>query len=180
MPQFSVNQYLPQGSFLPNHLRISKIISQFSNKQHADFVKGNPLIEPLLDKNALNFRAEKTIIGDLPNRLSHAKYILIDEPFNGIAPIHKEAIEELIREQSKINGFIVTDHDYRNILDLATRIVLLHEGAIKYFKKRRRTMALGVCSSSFKTLKAIAILLLNLERVAKSNKSKPLPDGICT
>jgi ABC-type lipopolysaccharide export system ATPase subunit len=61
---------------------------------------------------------------------------LIDEPFNGIAPIYKEVIKEMIREQSKNKGFIITDHDYRNILDLSTRIVLIHDGGTKEIKNK--------------------------------------------
>ena len=43
---------------------------------------------------------------------------------------------ELIKEQSKYKGFIITDHDYRNILDIATRIVLIHDRGTKEIKNK--------------------------------------------
>jgi len=57
--------------------------------------------------------------------------VLIDEPFNGVAPIYKENIKNMIKEQSKHKGFIITDHDYRSIIDIATRLVIIHNGSLK-------------------------------------------------
>ena len=74
---------------------------------------------------------------------SNAKYVLIDEPFNGIAPIYKEVIKNLIKEQSKNKGFIITDHDYWNILDLSTRIILMHDGGTKEIKSKDELEYLG-------------------------------------
>lgn len=62
---------------------------------------------------------------------SDAKYILIDEPFNGIAPIYKADIKTAIKQQSREKGFIITDHVYRDVLDVASRIVLLRDGGTK-------------------------------------------------
>ncbi len=125
-------KYLPQDSFLPNHLTVSKIISQFSDKQNAEIIKGNKFIEPILGKKCNELSGgEKRLLEIYLIVCSNAKYVLIDEPFNGIDPIYKEVIKALIKEQSKDKGFIITDHDYRNILDVSTRIALLHEGGIK-------------------------------------------------
>lgn len=43
----------------------------------------------------------------------------------------------MIREESKNKGFIITDHDYRNIVDLSTRIVLLHNGVTRMIKETK-------------------------------------------
>jgi len=40
----------------------------------------------------------------------------------------KQEIKQMIREQSKFKGFIITDHDYRNILDISTKTILMHDG----------------------------------------------------
>jgi len=68
---------------------------------------------------------------------SRAKYVLIDEPFNGIAPVYKDEIKRLIKEQSKDKGFIITDHDYRNILDVSSRLLVLHDGAIHEIQNKK-------------------------------------------
>ena len=65
---------------------------------------------------------------------SDSKYTLIDEPFNGVAPVYKEDIKRIITEQSSCKGFIITDHDYRNVLDVATRIIIIHDGGTREVK----------------------------------------------
>ena len=67
---------------------------------------------------------------------AESAYTLIDEPFNGIAPVYKEEIKEWIKKESNDKGFIITDHDYTNILDIATRIVIIHDGGTKEIKSK--------------------------------------------
>jgi ABC-type multidrug transport system ATPase subunit len=124
--------YLPQHHFLPNHVKVKTIISLFCDEDNASLIKGNDLIKPMLDKKSKQLSGgEKRLLEILLIIHSNARYILIDEPFNGIAPIYKEYIKKLIKEHSKNKGFIITDHDYINILDIASRIVLIHDGGTK-------------------------------------------------
>ncbi len=123
--------YLPQDGFLPNHIKIKTIINLFCNKDNAAIIAENPLIKPLINKKSKQLSGgEKRLLEIFLIIYSRAKYVLIDEPFNGIAPVCKDEIKRLIKEQSKDKGFIITDHDYRNILDVASRILVLNEGAI--------------------------------------------------
>ena len=69
--------------------------------------------------------------------------MLLDGPFNGITPVYKEEIKELIQEQSKNKGFIITDHDYRNILDIATRVIMIHDGGTKQIKVKSELVQWG-------------------------------------
>ncbi len=129
--------YLPQHSFLPNHLKINQIIKLFCDKSNAELIAGNELIQPFIHKKAKQLSGgEKRLVEIFLIIYSNATYILIDEPFNGIAPIYKEVIKAMIWEQSKNKGFIITDHDYRNILDISTRIVLIHDGGTKEIKNK--------------------------------------------
>lgn len=127
--------YLPQNNFLPNHLTIKKIVSTFCEKENAKKISSNNLIKALLNKKSKQLSGgEKRLVEILLIIYSEAKFILIDEPFNGVAPIYKEEIKALIKEESKHKGFIITDHDYRNIIDLSTRLVLLRDGGTKLIK----------------------------------------------
>ena len=65
---------------------------------------------------------------------SRAEYILIDEPFNGVEPLYKEEIKNTIQKHSECKGFIITDHDYRCIVAIATKVMLLQDGSIKQTK----------------------------------------------
>ncbi|HEY9116067.1 MAG TPA: ABC transporter, partial [Bacteroidales bacterium] len=126
-----------QDSFLPNHLQLKTIISLFCDAKNALLISENPMIKPFLKRKSKELSGgEKRIIEIFLIIYSNAEYILIDEPFNGVAPVFKEEIKNLIKEQSKYKGFVVTDHDYRNILDIATKTVLLHDGGTKLLKDR--------------------------------------------
>jgi len=128
-------KYLPQKNFLPNHIKISTIIKLFCDKKNASIIINNHLIKPLLNKkNKQLSGGEKRIVEIFLIVLSSAKYILMDEPFNAVAPIYKEEIKDLIIKQSKNKGFIITDHDYRNILNISTRTVLIKDGSTKEIK----------------------------------------------
>ena len=129
--------YLPQHSCMPNHLKVGTIISLFCDKRNAALVIANEHIKPFLNKRSKQLSGgEKRLVEIFMLIHSDAKYILIDEPFNGIDPLLKEEIKSLIRTHSATKGFIVTDHDYRNILDIATRIILMHDGSTKPISKK--------------------------------------------
>jgi ABC-type multidrug transport system ATPase subunit len=124
--------YLPQDSFLPNHLKLKTIINLFCDAKNAVIISENKFIKPFLKRKSEELSGgEKRIFEIFLIIYSNAEYILIDEPFNGVAPVFKEEIKRLIQEQSKYKGFIVTDHDYRNILDIATKIILIYDGGTK-------------------------------------------------
>lgn len=91
----------------------------------------------MLDKKSKQLSGgEKRLLEILLIVYANSIYTLIDEPFNGVAPIYKEEIKKLIKEQSCNKGFIITDHDYRNIFDVATRIVIMYDGGIKEIKSK--------------------------------------------
>ena len=117
---------------MPGHLRIRTVISLFCDTINAELIISNDHIRPFLDKKTRQLSGgEKRLVEIFLILHSEAKYILIDEPFNGIAPIYKEEIKLLIKKISVNKGFIVTDHDYRNILDIASKTILIDDGGTK-------------------------------------------------
>jgi ABC-type multidrug transport system ATPase subunit len=133
----NIISYLPEHSFLPGHFKIETIINLICNKEHAEFIKANELFTKMLKKtiNQLS-TGERRILEVRLMVFSDSKITLLDEPFKGISPIYKEEIKHIIREQSKYKGFVVTDHDYRNILDVATKTILLYDGGTKIIKEK--------------------------------------------
>jgi ABC-type multidrug transport system ATPase subunit len=127
--------FLPQDHFLPNHVEIRNIINLFCNKTNAEILFRHELIMPLLSRRSRQLSGgEKRLVEIFIIIYSDAKFILIDEPFNGVAPVYKDEIKKLIISESAHKGFIVSDHDYRNVLDVATKIVLLYDGGTKTIK----------------------------------------------
>ena len=55
------------------------------------------------------------------------KFLLLDEPFAGIDPISVGEIQEIIYQlRDKGIGILITDHNYREMLDTCNRSYVLH------------------------------------------------------
>lgn len=137
-------KYLPQDSFLPDHIKISKVIDLFCEKGTALRIKDHDFVKAIVDRKSGEVSGgQRRLVEILIVAYSEAKYILIDEPFNGVDPIHKEEIQRLIKSQSVEKGFIITDHDYRSLLEISTKQVLVKDGATRELKSREELIERG-------------------------------------
>ena len=129
-------KYLPQDSFLPNHIKVKTIIRLFCDPDNAAALYEHPLVSPFLESKSGELSGGELRVFEILLIIhSSAKYILIDEPFNGVSPIYVEEIKKAIKSQTATKGFIITDHSYRNILDIADRIVLIHDQVLRHVKE---------------------------------------------
>lgn len=74
---------------------------------------------------------------------SKANYILLDEPFIHLSPIQAEEFKEIIRLRARVKGIIITDHQYKNILDISDKIILLTNGCTKLIKNAEDLITYG-------------------------------------
>ena len=128
-------RYLPQNSFLPSHLKIKRIIDLFCEPHVTNLLENNQHVRPFLHRKSNELSGgERRIIEILLILHSTAEYILIDEPFSGVEPLYEEEIKKTIQQHSKDKGFVITDHNYRSVVAIATKIMLLQEGSLKEIK----------------------------------------------
>ncbi len=59
---------------------------------------------------------------------SPVQYILLDEPFSHLSPLYVEQLKVLITAQKSQKGILITDHLYREVLDIADQTYLLQNG----------------------------------------------------
>lgn len=136
--------YLPQDNFLPNSISIKSLINLFLQKDIRKIVSENEFIKPLLNKKNQDLSGgERRIVEILLIIHSNAEFILLDEPFNGISPILRSYIIDYIRTMKSSKGFIITDHDYENVINLADIIVYLQNGYLKTIKDKSELVELG-------------------------------------
>lgn len=57
-------------------------------------------------------------------------FVLLDEPFTMMEPLLKNAIKEIIIENKFRKGFIITDHYYSDVLEIATRKMMIRDKSI--------------------------------------------------
>lgn len=136
--------YLPQDNFLPNNISVKSLINLFLDKDNRKIVSENEYVRPLLRKKNQHLSGgEKRIVEILLIVHSNAEYILLDEPFNGVSPIMRDYIIEYIKKMKSSKGFIITDHDYENVLNLAEKIIFLQNGFLKEIKNKSELVELG-------------------------------------
>ena len=122
--------YLPQQGYLPNHRKVKDLISCFCPKNSA--ILQNPIIVPFLNTKVNQLSGgERRIIEVLLMLHSGSDILLFDEPFNGISPLNVDIIKEMIKAAACHKAILITDHDYRNVIDIASKLVLIQHGNTK-------------------------------------------------
>ena len=127
-----VINYLPQNDFLPKGFKIKTIINLFLPVNKRARLKENVFIKPLLQKKyQVLSGGEKRILEILLLLNSEADFVLLDEPFNGVSPIVREQIIKYITDEKPNKGFIITDHDYENVMRVSDKILFLKNAGLK-------------------------------------------------
>lgn len=136
--------YLPQDNFLPNNIKIRTLINLFLNKENREVLFSNEHVKPLLNKKNQDLSGgERRIIEILLIIHSNAQFVLLDEPFNGVSPIIRDYIIEYIKKRKSSKGFIITDHDFKNVIGLADKIVFLDKGFLRELNDKSELVELG-------------------------------------
>ena len=141
--------YLPQDSFLPKYMSVEKAIELYLGKQQVTNFLEDSILQKLntskishLSGGELRYLEIKLLLH------TDCKFILLDEPFNGVSPILVGEIKKLILKTSEFKGIILTDHDYRNVLDVANQFCLIYDGGIKKIDDKQELVRWGYISKS--------------------------------
>jgi len=99
--------------------RLEKLLSEF-NIEHVRHIKGITLSG-----------GERRRVEIARSLAMDPKFILLDEPFAGIDPISVGDIQEIIYQlRDQGIGILITDHNYREMLDTCNYSYVLHSGKI--------------------------------------------------
>jgi len=124
--------YLPQEGFLPPFVRVRSALKLFLKNEAKNTTDSFPFLLPLLQTRVGRLsHGERRLLEIILILNTPGRYVLLDEPFNGLSPLQKDNVSEIIRATGKHKGIIITDHDYRHVQALATRLLLMHDGGLK-------------------------------------------------
>lgn len=126
--------YLPQHSFLPKNIKIKNLIDLLCAKENNAKISQSKFIQPFLNEtpNTLS-GGELRIVEVLLIIYSRAEFILLDEPFHSLSPKTVTEIKTIIKQQTD-KGFIISDHQYHDVLDISDNIFLLSDTHLKPIK----------------------------------------------
>ncbi|WP_345955461.1 ATP-binding cassette domain-containing protein [Mucilaginibacter sp. PAMB04168] len=139
--------YLPQHNYLPSHLSIQQSARLLVDDEAWHEFTAYDLYQHFYDKKPGQLSGgELRKLETLMILYSKANYILLDEPFTHVSPIQAEELKAIIRKRKAHKGFIITDHQYYNILEVSDKIVLLANGATKLIENADELITYGYLS----------------------------------
>ena len=140
--------YLPQHPYLPNGVKINGLAEMLVDSRLWDDFAAYPIYKNNEDKKISELSGgERRQLEMLMIVHNKADFILLDEPFTHISPIQAEEFKVTIRKCAKIKGIILTDHQYRNILDVSDKIILLHDGTTKHITSHEELITYNYLNS---------------------------------
>jgi len=141
--------YLHQNQFIPNHFSVLQTILLSVDKQKAHFVCEDDFLKSLLNQKIRDLSFGELRYLHVKLMLSNqSKFVLLDEPFSGLSPKMIEVVMLLIKENSQEKGIIVTDHNYRSVMEIATDLRILHNGKLQVINKKAELLQEGYLINS--------------------------------
>ncbi|MBQ6574271.1 MAG: ATP-binding cassette domain-containing protein [Bacteroidales bacterium] len=121
--------YLPQNDFFPAHLRIREVFSLLP-QWRVD--RKDEILGRVWETRAGELSGGELRYLEIMNLLwSGFKYLILDEPFSGLAPVMVERLCSILKEHSKTAGIMIADHDYRSVAGLVNRHFMLDSGELR-------------------------------------------------
>lgn len=138
--------YLPQDRLFPPDCKVDFLVELMTNIYREKLLR-NEYIQKYLNMK----------LKDLPDGVvryietllilyTDSTFVLLDEPFAHVAPILRDDLIGEIQKLKDTKGIIVTDHNYREILAISDRIVLIHNGSNYQIKNEQDLATHGYIS----------------------------------
>jgi ABC-type multidrug transport system ATPase subunit len=136
--------YLPQHNFIPENFSVRKAINLSIEKLKRNVFYEDNLIETVLDNKISQLSGGELRYLEIKLILSNpSKFVLLDEPYNGLSPIMIEKVNDLIIENSKSKGIIITDHNYENVILVSNQLILMKSGKTYHLKDKNELIEKG-------------------------------------
>jgi len=141
--------YLNQDNFLPKNISVKQVFEIYSGElDEKGFLEDEVLSKVLLTKIGNLSGGESRYLEVKLLLCLNTHFVLLDEPFNGISPLQVDLIKKMIKDKSLNKGILLTDHDYRNVLDVANKYYFLFDGGLRSVKTKQDLIDWGYVPES--------------------------------
>lgn len=135
--------YLPQFNFIPKSLLLKRVFQDFA----LDF----GVFSEIFSEFKSTYLSRVGSLSGGGQRLlelyiiakSRSLFAILDEPFTHLSPIQIEKVKELLIVEKANKGILITDHLYRQVLDICDNIYVLTNGQTHLMKHPADIEALG-------------------------------------
>ena len=140
--------YLPQHNFIPDNFKVKKAIDLSIEKSKRNDFYEDEMIKAVLKNKVSQLSGGELRYLEIKLILSNSsKFVLLDEPYNGLAPLMIEQINKLIIDNSKNRGIIITDHNYENVINVSNQLILMKSGKTHHLKDKKELVEKGYLRS---------------------------------
>ena len=135
--------YLPQFNFIPESLSLKRIFQDFAldfssfAQRFPEFASTYKLCIGSLSGGGQRLVELYVIVK------SKSRFAMLDEPFTHLSPIQIEKVKELLLEEKTNKGLLITDHMYRQVLDICDNLYVLSNGKAHLAKSHVDIETLG-------------------------------------
>lgn len=120
--------YLPQFNFIPSFLSLKRVFSDF-DLNYNEFEKSFPEFKSKHNFIIKNLSGgQKRLIEVYVIIKAKSNFSMLDEPFSHLMPLQIEKIKEVLNDDKKTKGFLITDHMFRQVTDICDDLYVLTDG----------------------------------------------------
>ncbi len=119
--------YLPQFNFIPSHLTLKRIFSDF-DLEFSDFEIKFPEFSNKFTSSIMTLSGgQRRLIEVYVIIKSKSQFSMLDEPFSHLMPIQIEKVTELLELEKLKKGFLITDHMFRYVTEISDYLYVLKD-----------------------------------------------------
>lgn len=127
----SLMRYLPQFHFIPSNITVSQSLRDYEIEVES-FLSYAPMFGSYLNAKSGDLSGGMIRIWEcLLILLSPSAFVLLDEPFSSVSPIEIQHLKKCLLDRKRDRGVLISDHYYRDVLDVADRVYLLKNHRLK-------------------------------------------------
>ncbi|MCB0664685.1 MAG: ATP-binding cassette domain-containing protein [Saprospiraceae bacterium] len=135
--------YLPQHEFHPKSLTIKDLLRLYEIDQDHFFDEYSFLKAKSNSRFSNMSGGERRILEVLLVLESKSEFSILDEPFTHVMPKYVDLLKERISKIKSRKGMVITDHQFRNVLDISDRSYLIYEGNMREIKEAEDLRSYG-------------------------------------
>lgn len=123
-------RYLPQHNFTRKSFTLKRIFSDFGI-DFAQFSSIFPEFNGRIKSHIKELSGGAHRLVELYCILkSDTQFVLLDEPFTHLNPMQIEKVKNIILDERKNKGFVITDHMYKHVINICDTTYVLRYGKI--------------------------------------------------
>jgi ABC-type lipopolysaccharide export system ATPase subunit len=136
--------YLSQDNFIPSEFSVKKAISLSINSLQMDEFYNDEMIQSIRNRKISQLSGGELRYLEIKLVLCNSsKFVLLDEPYNGLSPLMIEKVNTLIKVNAKQKGILITDHNYENVIAISTKLMLMKDGKAHHLKSKVELVSKG-------------------------------------